>query len=77
MKLKLNRTILLSFFMTFSNTSLFSQERGLDERINDAFTPVANWWEGLVLHNFPGTEIPTIILLLVGGALFLQFILDL
>ncbi|MDC0001398.1 alanine:cation symporter family protein, partial [Flavobacteriaceae bacterium] len=49
---------------------LFSQERGLDERINDAFTPVANWWEGLVLHNFPGTEIPTIILLLVGGALF-------
>jgi len=70
MKLKLNRTILLSFFITFSNTSLFSQERGLDERINDAFTPVANWWEGLVLHNFPGTEIPTIILLLVGGALF-------
>ena len=61
MKLKLNRTILLSFFITFSNTSLFSQERGLDERINDAFTPVANWWEGLVLHNFPGTEIPTII----------------
>ena len=42
----------------------------MDERINDAFTPVANWWEGLVLHNFPGTEIPTIILLLVGGALF-------
>ena len=70
MKLKLNRTILLSFFITFSNTSLFSQERGLDERINDAFTPVANWWEGLVLHNFPGTEIPTIIFLLVGGALF-------
>ena len=73
MKLKLNRTILLSFFITFSNTSLFSQERGLDERINDAFTPVANWWEGLVLHNFPGTEIPTIIFLLVGGALFFTF----
>jgi AGCS family alanine or glycine:cation symporter len=70
MKLKFNRTILLSFFLASSSTSLFSQERGLDERINDAFTPVANWWEGLVLHNFPGTEIPTIIFLLVGGALF-------
>ena len=49
---------------------IHSQERGLDERINEAFTPIANWWEGLILHNFPGTEIPTIIFLLVGGALF-------
>ena len=64
MKLKFNRTILLSFFLAFSSTSLFSQERGLDQRINEAFTPIANWWEGLVLHNFPGTEIPTIIFLL-------------
>ena len=47
-----------------------SQERGLDERINEAFTPIANWWEGLILHNFLGTEIPTIIFLLVGGAMF-------
>ena len=55
----------------FASTSFASaQERGLDERINDAFTPVANWWGDVVLHNFPGTSIPTIILLLVGGALF-------
>ena len=52
------------------HSPVFSQEGGLDERINEAFTPIANWWEGLILHNFPGTEIPTIILLLVGGALF-------
>ena len=52
------------------NIPIFSQDQGLDERINEAFTPVANWWEGLILHNFPGTEIPTIIFLLVGGALF-------
>ena len=31
------------------------------------------WWEGLILHNFPGTKIPTIIFLLVGGALFFTF----
>ena len=43
---------------------MYSQDRGLDERINEAFTPVANWWEGLILHNFPGTGIPTIIFLL-------------
>ncbi len=52
------------------------QELDLDERINQAFTPIANWWEALILHSFPGTEyllgqsIPTIIILLVGGALF-------
>ncbi|MGB0256438.1 MAG: alanine/glycine:cation symporter family protein, partial [Flavobacteriaceae bacterium] len=48
----------------------FSQEKGLDERINEAFTPIADWWGAVILHNFPGTEIPTIIFLLVGGAAF-------
>lgn len=56
-------------FILFS-TPLFAQEQGLDDRINEAFTPIANWWGAVVLHNFPGTEIPTIIFLLVGGALF-------
>jgi AGCS family alanine or glycine:cation symporter len=59
---------LLFFVSSFS--PLFAQEKGLDERINEAFTPIANWWEGLILHNFFGTGIPTIIILLVGGALF-------
>ena len=58
----------LLFLLNLSPT--FSQEKGLDDRINDAFTPIANWWEGLILHNFFGTGIPTIIILLVGGALF-------
>lgn len=61
---------LLSFTLLFVSVPLFAQEKGLDERINDAFTPIANWWGAVVLHNFPGTEIPTIIFLLVGGALF-------
>ena len=62
------------YFLTFAllliHFPIYSNERGLDERINDAFTPIANWWEGLILHNFIGTEVPTIIFLLVGGALF-------
>ena len=60
---------LFSFFILFS-APLFAQDMGLDERINEAFTPIANWWGAVVLHNFPGTTIPTIIFLLVGGALF-------
>ena len=60
----------ISFYLFLISQLIHSQERGLDERINEAFTPVANWWEALILHNFPGTEIPTIIFLLVGGALF-------
>jgi AGCS family alanine or glycine:cation symporter len=67
---KFNQTTFLSLILIFSSSLLSAQEKGLDEQINDAFTPIANWWEGLILHNFPGTEIPTIIFLLVGGALF-------
>jgi len=59
-------------FILFS-APIFAQEQGLDDRINEAFTPIANWWGAVVLHNFPGTGIPTIIFLLVGGALFFTF----
>ena len=69
----LKKNTLLYFFFLLPCSNLFSQERGLDEKINEAFTPIANWWEGVILHNFPGTEIPTIIILLVGGALFFTF----
>ena len=63
-------------YMIHSTISSYIQELDLDERINEAFTPIANWWEAVILHPFPGTEylfgqsIPTIIILLVGGALF-------
>ena len=65
---------LIFFFLLTS--PILSQEKGLDEKINEAFTPIANWWGNIILHTFPGTkfffgsEIPTIIILLVGGALF-------
>ena len=59
-------TLIFLFVSSFS----FAQDAGLDNRINEAFTPLADWWGAVVLHNFPGTSIPTIIFLLVGGALF-------
>jgi AGCS family alanine or glycine:cation symporter len=62
-------TILILLFSPFF---LFSQEaeKGLDDKINEAFTPIADWWGNVVLHSFPGTDVPTIIFLLVGGAMF-------
>ena len=68
----MKRFIITTIALFFSSIS-FAQDRGLDDRINEAFTPIADWWGAVVLHNFPGTSIPTIILLLVGGALFFTF----
>ncbi len=68
-KIKKINFIFLIFFL-LNSFNLSAKEKGLDDKINEAFTPIANWWEALILHNFPGTEIPTIIFLLVGGALF-------
>ena len=70
MKNKVSLFGLLSLVLTLFPSTVFSQERGIDERINEAFTPIADWWGAVILHNFPGTEIPTIIFLLVGGAGF-------
>ena len=63
-------SILLLFMLPVAAFAQEATAKGLDERINEWFTPIANWWEGIILHNFPGTGIPTIIILLVGGALF-------
>lgn len=43
-------------------------ERGLDERINEAFTPISNAWQSIVL--FPVFGVPFVLILLVGGATF-------
>lgn len=47
--------------------------KGLDEKINDWFLPIADWWEGVVFYSIPLTEsvsVPIVVLLLVGGAGF-------
>ena len=50
-----------------------AQERGIDQRIDEAFQPVATWWEWLVFYPMPlpaPFDIPIILYLLIGGALF-------
>jgi AGCS family alanine or glycine:cation symporter len=49
-----------------------AQEKGLDEKINDAFMPFAVWWEGFVLTSIPvgQYDLPVVLILLIAGATF-------
>ncbi|MGW9685627.1 alanine/glycine:cation symporter family protein [Flagellimonas sp. 2504JD1-5] len=49
-----------------------AQEKGLDERVNDAFMPFATWWEGFVLTpiSIAGYNLPVVLILLIIGATF-------
>lgn len=55
----------------FSN----AQSKGLDERVNDAFMPIAIGWENLVFTEITiaGVGIPIVLILLLSGALFFTF----
>ena len=51
----------------------FAQGKGLDERINEWFTPIADWFVNLVLYpiKFSDTvSIPIVLILLIIGATF-------
>jgi AGCS family alanine or glycine:cation symporter len=66
---------LLALFAIFSPMLTFAQEsneKGLDEKINDAFMPFATWWENTVLTSVPiaGYDIPIVLILLILGATF-------
>ncbi|GGH39865.1 alanine glycine permease [Mangrovimonas yunxiaonensis] len=51
---------------------LSAQEKGLDEKVNDAFMPIAEGWEGFILTSVPiaGLNVPIVVILLVFGATF-------
>ena len=57
--------------LAFANSSENS-ELGLDQKIDEAFMPIAKAWEGLVLTKVPvgSYDIPLVVLLLVFGASF-------
>ncbi len=59
-------TLLLSPFF------LAAQSQGLDDQINDAFMPIAIWWENLIFTEImiSGHGIPLILILLLSGATF-------
>lgn len=61
-------SLLLPIFATAQETA----EKGLDERVNDAFMPFAVWWENTVLTpiSVGGYNFPIVLILLVLGATF-------
>lgn len=65
--------ILKTLFLALIPTLSFGQQRGLDEKINDLFEPVADTAGSIVMFSIPISEniqIPVIIVILVFGALF-------
>ncbi|GMN08611.1 alanine/glycine:cation symporter family protein [Croceitalea sp. MTPC5] len=68
---KAQRTVLF-LLVGLMPSVVCSQEKGLDERINEAFMPFAIWWENLVFSEviLLGSSIPIVLILLLFGALF-------
>ena len=62
----------------FLPSLIFAQEqpeikKGLDERVNEWFAPIANWFESVVFYPIQFTDtisVPIVVILLVAGALF-------
>jgi len=63
---------LLAFFALLVPFFSVAQEKGLDEKVNDAFMPFATWWEGFILTpvTIAGYDLPIVLLLLIFGATF-------
>jgi len=56
---------LLAFFSPFF---IYAQDGGIDEAINEAFTPISNFFSNIIFFQVFG--VPFVLLLLVGSALF-------
>jgi AGCS family alanine or glycine:cation symporter len=68
MNQKVLKYALSVFTVLFLPVLAAAQEKGLDERINDAFKPFADWWSGLVFYPIYG--VPIVLILLIFGAAF-------
>ena len=68
MKQKYSKVFLPLTIVLGGAATAAAQEKGLDQRINDAFAPVANAWESIVFTQVFG--VPLVLLMLIGGALF-------
>ncbi len=68
-----NMKFLKTLVLLFVPVLTFGAEKGIDEKINDLFLPVADFTEQVVLFSIPFSDtvsIPFILILLVCGALF-------
>lgn len=65
--------VLPAFLLPF--TAFAQESKGLDERIDEWFSPFADWWENIVFTSIPvgDFDIPFVLILLIGGATFFTF----
>ena len=62
------KKIYLSLLLILSTSLSFSQEKGIDQKIDEAFAPISNFFSEVVFFQVGGY--PFVILLLVGSAMF-------
>ena len=67
----MKKKLLVLLFMVVPMLT-FAQEKGLDQKIDAAFQPVSDFFSNLIFFTIPiaGIDVPFVLLLLVGSALF-------
>lgn len=68
--------LLSSLALPFIALAQDNNEKGLDEKINDWFAPIAAWWENVILFpiKFSDTiQMPFVVLLIVTAGVFFTF----
>lgn len=62
----------LAILLPYLTIAQETTEKGIDEKINDAFMPIAEGWEGFILTpiSIAGYDIPIVLILLIFGATF-------
>jgi len=64
------KKLLLSLLFMATPFLTFAQEKGIAEKINEGFQPVADWWGSVVFYSVPITndvEMPLVIILLLSA----------
>lgn len=63
---------LLSLLLILIPLVTFAQEKGLDQQIDEAFKPISDFFSQVIFFTIPvaGMDVPFVLLLLVGSALF-------
>lgn len=67
--------LLLGVFATMFPFINFAQEQGVDQKIDSFFRPIADFLGSYIFYpiNIIGTDVPIVLLVLIGGALFFTF----
>ncbi|MDQ3549906.1 MAG: hypothetical protein M3413_00060, partial [Bacteroidota bacterium] len=65
-------SLLFLLLLPFFSIAQDETKKGMDERINDWFKPIADWWGGIIFFpiTIGGFAIPFVVILLISGALF-------